>query len=113
MRQWFVLPSILCGQHLLGEHCECHMFAGAISKGVSMSGYVERGLLYLPDLVLRHNDLAREMQRRGMNHNSPLSAIKVADYRSFVCPVGSLLDLASRCLKCRQRWMVSKWAPLL
>ena len=45
MRMWMVDPRIMCRQHLLGEHVEIHMFVGAISRGKSVKGYLEKGLL--------------------------------------------------------------------
>jgi hypothetical protein len=30
MRMWMVNPRIMCGNHLLGEHLETHMFYGII-----------------------------------------------------------------------------------
>ena len=69
---WMVNPKILCERHLLGEHCEIHMFVGAIKKQLSLNGYVENNLLECASLLERHDDLAEEMTRRGMNHASPL-----------------------------------------
>lgn len=42
MRMWKVNPKNMCRQHLLGEHVECHMFVGAILKGISLSGYIKK-----------------------------------------------------------------------
>ena len=33
MRQWYVPAECMCRQHLLGEHCEHHMFVGTLKKG--------------------------------------------------------------------------------
>lgn len=71
MRQWFLPPELLCRKHLLGEHVEIHMFEGTILRGCNISGYLKKGLLYAPSLLLRHEDIVAEMLRRGYNHNSP------------------------------------------
>ena len=102
MRMWMVDPGLLCNAHLLGEHVETHMFVGTISKGGSLRGYVERGLVETSRLRERHDGLAGEMQRRGMRHDSPLPDFtdpglgKVSIERS-------LHDLAERCPRCRER----------
>lgn len=72
MRMWLVPPERMCRKHLLGEHVEMHMFAGSLRKGKSMQGYIDKGLVYFPLLKSRHDDLATEMVKRGMNHESEL-----------------------------------------
>ena len=67
---WIVDPRIMCRQHLLGEHAEIHMFAGAIERGYSVKGYLENGLLEVHNLHKRHEELAREIKRRNYGHNS-------------------------------------------
>ncbi len=47
------------------------MFAGTIKKGISTKGYEETGLVDLSKIRIRHDKIAKEMQRRGMNHKSP------------------------------------------
>lgn len=58
-------PAVLCRKHLLGEHVECHMFVGAILKGISLAGYKAKGLIEIHNLKLRHEALSREMLKRG------------------------------------------------
>jgi len=72
MRMWMVNTTILCRQHLLGEHCECHMFLGALKKRKSMTGYFDINAFEPMSLLIRHNVLAIEMNLRGYFHNSPL-----------------------------------------
>lgn len=73
MRMWLVDPKIMCRQHLLGEHVEMHMFAGTIERKMSIAGYLENNLLEPKLIRTRHDRLAKEMERRGFNHNSPLT----------------------------------------
>jgi len=61
-------PRILCRQHLLGEHAELHMFIGALGRGLSVKGYLEKNLLEIHNLHGRHEELVREMKRRGYKH---------------------------------------------
>ena len=65
-------PQTMCRKHLLGEHVECHMFNSTINKGISIGGYLDKGLLEIHNLQKRHDELVKEMQRRGYQHKSPL-----------------------------------------
>ncbi len=33
-------PTIMCRNHLLGEHVEIHMFVGTIDQGQSVRGFL-------------------------------------------------------------------------
>ncbi len=103
MRMWMVDPEIMCQKHLGGEHVECHMLVGSLLKGISLKGYAEKGVLEVHSIKDRHDVLAAEMSRRGMNHKSPLPA--------FVDPIfghinreWSLNELLKRCPRCQKRW---------
>ncbi len=102
MRMWLTNPKIMCRAHLLGEHVEIHMFAGSISKGKSIKGYVTGGLVDTRLLQARHDRLAAELVRRGYNHASPL------DYRDTL-KIGAVnknrsrVELLSRCKECSER----------
>ena len=72
MRMWGVDVKILCRQHLLGEHLEMHMFAGAIKKKISLAGYIKKGLVNPRMIKIRHDALVTEMLRRRWNHKSKL-----------------------------------------
>ena len=102
VRMWNVHPEMMCRRHLLGEHCEMHMFAGCIQKRKSINGYVEKGLVETGNIGKRHDSLAREMERRGYRHASPLRPPK--------CGIGGRVDsgksareLRKRCRECRSR----------
>ncbi|MEO9310011.1 MAG: pyrimidine dimer DNA glycosylase/endonuclease V [Nitrososphaera sp.] len=75
MRVWDVSPSILCKNHLLGEHREIHAIWSILTTD-------KKGYLHHPETIRwkgrlnalyhRHNMLATEMSRRGYKHQSPL-----------------------------------------
>lgn len=105
MRMWAVSPQVMCRKHLLGEHVEMHMFAGAIAKGKSIAGFIENGLVDTAKIAMRHDALAAEMKRRGYQHKSPLKQPNVGVYWS-VDQAANVTELARRCEDCR-RLMVS------
>ena len=72
MRMWKLDPKLMCDKHLLGEHNEMHMFVGCILKGKSIAGYISGGLVEVHHIRQRHDELAREMERRGFRHLSIL-----------------------------------------
>lgn len=65
-------PKFMCWPHLNGEHNEHHMFLGHFKKKKSISGYIGSNCIEPKSLKERHDKLAKEMARRGKNHNSPL-----------------------------------------
>ena len=120
MRMWMVEPSCMCRQHLLGEHCEIHMFLGTIKKGLNVSGYAQNNLLELNSLFCRHEKLVNEMVKRGYNHNTPLTqddvlslvksnahCDKVKDIR--VNHFESEKVLLERCNRCAKMFEVNEW----
>lgn len=102
MRMWNVDPRLMCREHLLGEHLEMHMFAGAIRKGSSVRGYIENGLVETGNIKGRHDELVTEMERRGYKHNSPLED-PCCEENGFVDGEKNLGELKSRCPECRER----------
>ena len=77
MRIWDVSPSLLCRQHLLGEHRELHGLWNILTKHGGTGGYsnhpeTKRWVGKLKALYLRHEALVREMTKRGYNHKTPL-----------------------------------------
>lgn len=115
MRQWLIDPRILCTNHLLGEHAEHHMFLGVIKRKYKLNGYVEKNCLATKTLATRHEELANEMIRRNMKHNSPY----VTDHQlndlivgypqhilfSTINILASVNDLFTRCTRCRDRYV--------
>lgn len=100
MRMWNVQPKVMCRKHLLGEHVEMHMFAGTLAKGISIQGYLDKGLVNTGEIKTRHDLLAKEMTKRGYNHKSPLEQPSTPVLAS-VDAVNSLKELARRCPECR------------
>lgn len=77
MRVWDVSPSLLCRQHLLGEHRELHGLWNILTKHGGSGGYsnhpeTKRWVGKLKALYLRHEALVKEMNKRGYNHQTPL-----------------------------------------
>jgi hypothetical protein len=97
-----VNPDIMCDKHLLGEHCECHMFAGCIEKNKSLTGYINNNLFDGSSLTERHDRLAKEMTARGFSHKSPLS--KYNGDKTPVKVTHSQVELLRRCESCRKRY---------
>ena len=102
MRMWGVNPKLMCNQHLLGEHLEMHMFAGCITKGKKIDGYVSGKLVVIEKISQRHDELVAEMKARNMNHRSPL--LLSTDR------IGGVIDikeneeeLGRRCSECRKQ----------
>ena len=104
MRMWMVNPRIMCRQHLLGEHAEIHLFIKTISRGNSVEGYLEKGLLEIHNLYDRHEELVEEMKRRGYRHNSDLDKKwRQTEKSGYVDRKKSLQQLINRCPRCRER----------
>ncbi len=95
-------PRTLCRAHLLGEHVECHMFLATFRLGRSLAGYVRDGLVELSALKRRHDELAREMGRRGYRHRSPLAPGRRLPALGRVDPAANRRELARRCRECRR-----------
>jgi len=116
MRMWMVPPRILCRQHLLGEHVECHMFIGHLKSGRRITGYIEKNLVEVTAIVKRHNTLMIEMLRRGMRHHSPLtehelfmaisinSQLTPKQIATKVKKDSALQELLRRCPRCKKHF---------
>jgi len=101
MRMWSTPVKMMCNQHLLGEHVEMHMFVGSINKGISIKGYVDKGLVDTSKIRDRHNELAFEMIMRGIGHNSDLPFFKIEDMGK-VNVEENINILINRCTKCKE-----------
>lgn len=102
MRMWKINPSLLCDKHLRGEHYEMHMFAGAIAKGKSIKGYLDKGLVETDKIIARHDTLASEMLKRGFKHIKPMPAFSIGKH-GHVDTSKSIEDLKQRCEECRNK----------
>lgn len=75
MRVWDIEPELLCRKHLLGEHREIHAIWSVLVNG--RTGYSRhpetlRWQGSLRALYNRHEEVVKEMERRGYNHASPM-----------------------------------------
>ena len=104
MRMWNVNPELMCRKHLLGEHVEMHMFLGTLHHGKSLDGYIRKGLVEVHNIKLRHDELVREMVRRGHQHNSPMEDSILLQKMGSVDVKRSYEELRSRCTECRRRF---------
>lgn len=100
MRMWMVNPTLMCRQHLLGEHVEIHMLVGTLLRKKSIAGFVENDLIEVHSIRARHAELVTEMKRRGMNHRSPLPKFRSRKLGK-VDPRTNLIELARRCKACK------------
>jgi hypothetical protein len=100
---WNIDPKLLCRQHLLGEHLETHMFLGCIRNKTSLRGYIDKGLLEVHNIIKRHDELVKEMERRDYFHKSPLYGEEVLWCEGNICIEKSTQDLRSRCSDCQKR----------
>jgi len=96
---WNVNTKGMCNQHLLGEHVECHMFVGTLNQGKSVQGYLDNGLLEIHNLKKRHDELSKEMERRGMNHKSKLPLYKKIRLGK-IDSAKNIHELNKRCNEC-------------
>lgn len=110
MRMWMIDPKFLCRKHLLGEHGELHKFLPSFRKGHKVTKrFAPVVQLQFNGYVERHDALAAEMLRRGMNHKSPLVdvpdfAATYPDYFNLTVDIDhNLKDLCERCAACRER----------
>ena len=78
MRIWDLPPSILCKDHLLGEHRELHAIWNVITKkkkGYSKHPETLRWMGKLKALYIRHQELVQEMKKRSYIHKTDLQII--------------------------------------
>lgn len=107
MRIWGVPVALMCDKHLGGEHVEMHMFKSVIELDKKVDGYIRDKLLDTLAILTRHEELSREMLKRGMKHNSPLLSVSYPEgfvHRNSVDPHESEMELVRRCPKCRERF---------
>lgn len=109
MRMWMVDPKVLCNKHLLGEHGEIHKHHHNFVKQHNIAKRISPVVQIEPQsMQSRHDVLAKEMLRRGMNHQSPfeqpdISYLTIAERYTVVDVQNSLRDLSSRCPECANK----------
>ncbi len=103
-------PRCLCSVHLRGEHGEMHKHLPSFRKRHRVDGRFSPVVqIQFNGFEKRHDDLAAEMLRRGMNHKSPLidipsfAEIYPKYYNVMVDIDQSIKDLCERCELCRKR----------
>jgi len=105
---WLVRPRLLCREHLLGEHSELHLLVGTVDNHphgrAIVESYIDDGLVALDLVEHRHEALAREMQSRDYDHDSPLSFDNPYDLCGTVDRAKSTRELRRRCDKCDERF---------
>lgn len=108
MRMWMIDPKLLCNKHLIGEHGEIHKFKHSFEKEHNMSKRIELGQIEPSKMQYRHDVVAEEMLKRGMNHKSPykmpdISYIKTSLLIKSVDIDKNIIELASRCENCYKK----------
>ncbi len=77
---WMINTILPCRQHLGGEHFEMHKHIPKFRNGHNVHGrFYPIIQIQFKGYKERHDALAAEMIRRGMNHNSPL--IDIPDFK--------------------------------
>ena len=108
MRMWMIPVELLCNKHLNGEHGELHKHRWCFERKMSIKGRIYPKVQIEPATMgMRHDDLAREMMNRGMNHNSvykqpDISYLPPDQRYAKVDLIQSYYDLTSRCQQCKQ-----------
>lgn len=106
MRTWEPIPAKnLCRKHLIGVHGEIHKFRHMFVKKANMSGY--KGIVEFKNMKRRHDEIAKEMLKRGYKHNSPYEMPDLSympnELRFLECDaVRTYSDLFLRCKECKQ-----------
>jgi hypothetical protein len=104
---WMVEPNLLCRKHLLGEHSEIHKHKHNFEKGHSFKGRVQPVVQIEPlSMQQRHDELVKEMIKRGYNHKSPYTQPSLHKYTPEQISVkvdkqNSIKDLLTRCQECK------------
>lgn len=109
MRMWMIDPRLMCDKHLLGEHGELHKHRHNFEKKHSITGRIIPVVQIEPkSMKSRHDDLSKEMLKRGMDHKSPydmpdISYLPKPHREAEVDKIISLSDLMGRCDDCFDR----------
>lgn len=101
-------PECLCRKHLLGEHNEIHKHRHNFEKKHSIKGRLYPIVQIEPySMSIRHDELAKEMIKRGYNHKSPytqpsLDYLQPEELYAVVDTDISIEDLSNRCSECKK-----------
>lgn len=104
MRMWMIPPSRMCNKHLLGEHGEIHKHRHNFEKKHKMGGRLAPTVQIVPHrMEERHDELVKEMEKRGMNHKSPFAQPDTSYLpRVEADLIYNVEDLATRCPECKK-----------
>ena len=105
MRMWNIDPKLMCNQHLLGEHGEIHKHRHNFEKKHNMNGRMAYPSQIDPHCMeRRHDEIASEMLKRGMNHKSPYSQPDTSYLPEAKMDIEyNIIDLYCRCHDCAAR----------
>jgi len=93
----------------LGEHGELHKHRHNFVKQHKVNGRIYPVVqIEVASMEARHNELAIEMLKRGMNHESPYTQPDITYLGQEIINTKvdvntSLTDLSNRCSKCKER----------
>jgi hypothetical protein len=107
---WMINPALLCNKHILGEHGEIHKHRHNFVKKHKMAGRMVYPSQIDPHRQQeRHDLIAEEMTRRGMNHKSPYEQPDTSHLPAAEIDLDhNLKDLSDRCEGCRERIMAKE-----
>lgn len=100
---WMIPPTLMCKQHLLGEHNEIHKHRPSFEKRHKIDGRFENVVTIEPSAMKqRHDCLARYMNHKSEFTQPDISHLPLTQQHAKVDTILSLLELSRRCPKCRQ-----------
>lgn len=115
MRMWCVDPQLMCKNHLLGAHVETHMIVSSVNMGKTLTGFLEGKLIEVGSVIVEHDLIVQEMERRGFNHSSPLPPDEMINdtqlyymlqhFGGTVDRVSNFYELGRRCDRCRVKYL--------
>lgn len=120
-RMWMTDPSIMCRNHLLGEHKEIHQLLGSLRKKYNIQGYINHNCIEITSIKARHDALVNEMKKRGYNHRSPINITQKEINEHLTTHLtkeqinykihkqSSLMDLLNRCEKCKEKFLFNNY----
>jgi len=107
-RMWMADPSIMCVQHINGEHKEIHHLICKLRDKFSLTNYFKNNCLEMRSIAARHNELQEEAIKRGYKWNRTLLTEEDYDYSYLpleeqhytIDREASLEELIRRCPEC-------------
>lgn len=81
---WGIDPALICNQHLLGYHKECHQANGSIAKKMNIISYLKKRQIEPKSIKEFHDEVVLEMLKRktkngkSWQHSSPLTSADIS-----------------------------------